>query len=206
MDDDEALRLNKLHRFAKYSPKLVLHEYSHCEVPAGCGGVVLRWLDPSTGRPCIVELGVAGLRGSVWLQGEPVPSAICNVKDGACVLAVELTRGETREPAELGAQPFTVHVRPDGQWRVELIGADARFALTYDAPPDGWQAPGFDDLAWPAAPACPAEVIAGLEKYTQRRFATAVAEGERVLVVEAGRERAWLRVTFVARVPERGAR
>ena len=66
--DAEALRINKLHRFAKHSPRLVLHEYSHCEVPAGCGGVVLRWLDPATGRPCVIELGSVDLRACVWLD------------------------------------------------------------------------------------------------------------------------------------------
>ena len=37
--DSEALRLNTLNRFRKHSPRLLLEEYSHCEVPAGCGGV-----------------------------------------------------------------------------------------------------------------------------------------------------------------------
>jgi hypothetical protein len=36
------LRLNSLSRYTKRSPEYVLEEHSHCEVPAGCGGVVLR--------------------------------------------------------------------------------------------------------------------------------------------------------------------
>ena len=36
-------RLNSVDRFRKKSERLVLEEHGHCEVPAGCGGVVLRW-------------------------------------------------------------------------------------------------------------------------------------------------------------------
>jgi hypothetical protein len=38
------LKLNDLDRYHKRSASLILQEYSHCEVPAGCGGV------PSTAR------------------------------------------------------------------------------------------------------------------------------------------------------------
>src|SRR6516225_2573710 len=52
-DDKPDLRLNELERFRKTSSRLALEAHSHCEVPAGCGGVVLRWTRP--GAP----LGVA---------------------------------------------------------------------------------------------------------------------------------------------------
>jgi hypothetical protein len=39
---DRELDLNTI-RAIKQSPGLVLEEHGHCEVPAGCGGVVLRW-------------------------------------------------------------------------------------------------------------------------------------------------------------------
>ena len=51
MTDDDDLRVNTLHRFAKHSPTLILHEYSSCEVPAGCGGVVMRWIAPDQDAP-----------------------------------------------------------------------------------------------------------------------------------------------------------
>lgn len=44
------LKLNTLDRFTKQPGLLALQESSHCEVPAGCGGVVLRWIDPRAGR------------------------------------------------------------------------------------------------------------------------------------------------------------
>src|SRR5574339_211352 len=66
--DDEALRLNTLHRFRKHSPRLLLQEYSHCEVPAGCGGVVLRWIDREGGLPVVVRVAALG-PVRAWLDG-----------------------------------------------------------------------------------------------------------------------------------------
>jgi len=48
VNDDEAFKLNSLHRFTKHS-KLVLEAHSHCEVPAGCGGAVFKWVNPTSG-------------------------------------------------------------------------------------------------------------------------------------------------------------
>jgi hypothetical protein len=43
--------LNSLDRFRKHPGQLVLEEHGHCEVPAGCGGVVLRWRNPNPSPP-----------------------------------------------------------------------------------------------------------------------------------------------------------
>ena len=48
-------QLNSLERFRKRSPRLLLEQYDSCEVPAGCGGVVLRWRDPHAARPVVVS-------------------------------------------------------------------------------------------------------------------------------------------------------
>lgn len=48
---DRDLRLNSIDRYVKSSPRFVLEEHSGCEVPAGCGGVVLRWRDAKTEVP-----------------------------------------------------------------------------------------------------------------------------------------------------------
>lgn len=37
------LELNSIDRYVKSSPRFVLEEHSHCEVPAGCGGGVWEW-------------------------------------------------------------------------------------------------------------------------------------------------------------------
>lgn len=80
MSADEDLRLNTLHRFAKRSPRLTLREYSHCEVPAGCGGVVLRWVEGSGG--IAVRIRLPATRGIVdaWLDGEPLETTEAEVE------------------------------------------------------------------------------------------------------------------------------
>jgi hypothetical protein len=37
------LSLNSIDRYRKRSNRLILEEHRSCELPAGCGGVVLRW-------------------------------------------------------------------------------------------------------------------------------------------------------------------
>ena len=54
MSDRDDLRLNELQRYRKTSSRLALEVHSHCEVPAGCGGVVLRWRRP--GAPVGISL------------------------------------------------------------------------------------------------------------------------------------------------------
>jgi hypothetical protein len=64
MPDSDDLRLNELQRYRKTSGRLALKVHSHCEVPAGCGGVVLRWRRP--GAPIGIAL-FSYVSGSVEL-------------------------------------------------------------------------------------------------------------------------------------------
>lgn len=43
--------LNSIDRFRKRPQRFVLEEHGHCEIPAGCGGVVLRWRNPQAAVP-----------------------------------------------------------------------------------------------------------------------------------------------------------
>src|ERR1043165_5066507 len=52
----EQQRLNSLDRFRKQPTRVVLEEHSHCEVPAGCGGVVFRWRNPQAAVPVTIHL------------------------------------------------------------------------------------------------------------------------------------------------------
>ena len=72
MDDDEARRLNTLHRFRKHSPDLVLETYSHCEVPAGCGGGVLVWRDPREGVPVVLAVSTQQADVQAYIDGRPL--------------------------------------------------------------------------------------------------------------------------------------
>lgn len=50
------LVVNDLSRYEKSSARLVLEDYSSCEVPAGCGGGILRWIDPREALPLTLHL------------------------------------------------------------------------------------------------------------------------------------------------------
>ncbi|MFX0095185.1 MAG: hypothetical protein ACFFBD_25855, partial [Candidatus Hodarchaeota archaeon] len=66
------LRLNSLSRYSKKSARLILEEYSHCEIPAGCGGVVLRWIDPREKVYFNLERVICGSY-EIFLDGDPPP-------------------------------------------------------------------------------------------------------------------------------------
>jgi hypothetical protein len=57
---DRDLKLNSIDRYTKSSPRFLLEEHSHCEVPAGCGGAVLRWRDPRHEVPVLMKIAVLG--------------------------------------------------------------------------------------------------------------------------------------------------
>jgi hypothetical protein len=155
---DRDLRLNGLF---KQSSRLVLEEHSHCEVPAGCGGVVLRWrlrsliplnlfvqatcklgffIDaalPDTGRPLLTP-------GShqLALQLTEVPPSGANFVLAGIIDLEDLPGRQRHRLAPLLS-------REDGTWLCsseELIGS-------------GWMRRDFDDSAWTAmsAASMPAE-------------------------------------------------
>jgi hypothetical protein len=57
---DRDLNLNSIDRYTKSSPQFLLEEHAHCEVPAGCGGAVLRWRDPQHEVPVLMKIAVLG--------------------------------------------------------------------------------------------------------------------------------------------------
>jgi hypothetical protein len=194
MAGDDDLRINTLHRFAKHSPRLVLHEYSHCEVPAGCGGVVLRWLDPVKGAPVMVRLLLSDAEASCWLDGEPVASQIALLPAGRRVLAVHIWREKP------GARPFAVGIFPDDAQGTELIHQGGpRWCCTTATPGAGyeWTAPGFDDAAWREVPLASAELLAAQSTWQQRAYENAAEAGQPVFALDA--DELWLRVAFTAR-------
>jgi hypothetical protein len=148
--DDSELRLNELERFRKTSSRLALEAHGSCEVPAGCGGVVLRWRRP--GAPI-------GLSFSKYI--EPAPSDICLDGKKLDEQRTEVTPGEhvlsltIEAPESDGFLLMTVRLRPDiptarrptassnadGTWRATL--ADPATANG-----EGWRLPGFDDSAF----------------------------------------------------------
>jgi hypothetical protein len=149
-------RLNSLDRFRKKSDRLVLEEHGHCEVPAGCGGVILRWRNPHALQSAVLWL-YAPVPADLLLDGEPPGRGRVDLTVGRHVLAlalenVNLSAGlllfaAVREGSDFGVQdeggarerPIRVLSADDGTWKYAL-----------DKPDDGWATAAFDDAAWPA--------------------------------------------------------
>jgi hypothetical protein len=207
---DRELKVNSLSRYSKDSPLLILEEHGHCEVPAGCGGVVLRWRDPRAGIPLIMRLYAAG-ECTVFLDGQPPPSARSIVPFGEHVFGFAVSRVDpaytvlmfaaANEPPTAGASrvddPVAVTTADDGRWR-----------YTVDEPADdGWLRPGFDDSGWQVMRAQeerrpPDDPKRDPDGYRVRRLEQAGAVG---LGVAPGTARAWIRREFTLTAPTTGA-
>ncbi|HEU4734652.1 MAG TPA: hypothetical protein VFT22_42465 [Kofleriaceae bacterium] len=195
MTEDDDLRINRLHRFAKHSPRLVLHEYSHCEVPAGCGGVVLRWTDPAQGVPVSIALTTLKGTGKTWLDGSPLASSRTLLTAGWHVLAFHLRRDD---PSRLW---FSIGALPDADPDRDLIHQGTPvYRQAALAPADGWTAPGFDDTGWSAPVLVGPEIGVPADPWERMALDRARRCGQPVFAFS---ERAlWVRVTFaVAEAP-----
>ncbi len=170
-------RLNSLDRFRKDPGRLVLEEHSHCEVPAGCGGVVLRWRNPATLLSVIV-FGYHAGKGSWLFDGDELANGRVDLQPGRHVIACALDSVDyssglilfaaiTEPPAsasrrrdETDSPSFKVVSASDGSWK---------FAL--EEPPNGWALPSFEDGSWPALAEVTAPTFTGDEEgsYQARR-------------------------------------
>lgn len=153
MSGDRKLELNSLSRYRKISRTLLLEEHSHCEVPAGCGGVVVRWIDPREGLPITLRT-YAHSKVHVFLDGAPLESARPTVPRGTHVLAIHVERGAPttgvmvsaayEEPGRVrtaeqrrstrSAPAFVMISEPDGEW----VGTNV------EPTSEGWKREGFE--------------------------------------------------------------
>jgi hypothetical protein len=132
------LRLNSLDRFTKKSPRFILEEHSHCEVPAGCGGVVLRWINPAAGLPVLIDF-FHPAEARVAIDGTPVTTAHLLLAPGRHVLSIEFPDpprdgnallvlvGRLKISTAAGRDEVIVHSVADGSW-----------IFTTSAPPPAW--------------------------------------------------------------------
>ncbi|MEO1267716.1 MAG: hypothetical protein AAFX99_06435 [Myxococcota bacterium] len=91
LDADE-LSVNALSRFTKTSSTLILEEHNHCEVPAGCGGVVLRWVNPNS--PVVLGCRVFGAVHCrvIMVGGEEYRTSRLMLTAGSHVVVLVLNR------------------------------------------------------------------------------------------------------------------
>jgi hypothetical protein len=195
---DRELELNSIDRYVKSSPAFVLEEHSHCEVPAGCGGVVLRWRNPATSVPVRLQVWVGGTGGScrALLDGAPPASARPLVAPGRHAVLLRVEPGSEATTQVLFRAAVQVHnSREDG----EQLSLDWRWT-DVEPPPDAAARVGFDDAGWsePAPGELPEETA---KAYTPRSLLRAGAE--LMVVASAGRP-FWMRAEFD--VPEGSGR
>jgi hypothetical protein len=153
---DRDLEVNRLR--TKRSSRLVLEEHGHCEVPAGCGGVVLRWrsaalvpLEIWIFATCTVEAmidGVALATSRPLLAPGPHVFA-CRLSGIAAPDSVLMVAGFHEAVSQDGSgkptKTFPLLSRDDGTWR-----------YARSEPSDAaWSKPGFDAATWPALGARP---------------------------------------------------
>jgi hypothetical protein len=202
LSDD--LNLNSLSRYSKKSSRYVLEAQSHCEVPAGCGGVVLRWRDPKKGIPLEFRI-YAGGAYKLFLDARPLSSARPIVPFGEHVINVVISEFDPSRVVLLFAAKYeekgagigyaeraaasTLHFlsAPDGSWKYSSVEPQG----------SSWQLAGFDDSGWTALPArewAPdPEQKATVQSYRAEELLRMGAQG---LGVAGSPTKVWIRRTF----------
>lgn len=194
------LRLNSLDQFRKQSSRLVLEEHGSCEVPAGCGGVVLRWVDPDEGQPIVIRLVVAG-EAEVYLDGGLIEGDRTIAAWGEHVLAVHLQK---LQPPRI-LMVATTRDDPSGSLsedpELRIVAActstNGTWRLSSKSPPGPeWTLPLFDDSRWAAW-----TIGANLDncsKETRWRYDRFARSGAAPLQLPTDAEmtECWLRVRF----------
>jgi hypothetical protein len=151
---DDASKLNGPDRYRKRSPRLVLEEHSHCEVPAGCGGVVLRWIHADREVTVRVRLYSYLAGATLTIDGATPASSRPLLARGDHVLAIHARaargvgailasvrfneKSYDRSVSRATGLAFACDSTADGTWRATTTPpADAR-----------WRSDPFDDRAW----------------------------------------------------------
>lgn len=197
---------NSLDRFRKHSPRLVLEEHTHCEIPAGCGGVVLRWRNPRAAQPYQLHAWIAAREWTARIDGEPLMytrfdlapgwHALTFVLDDAdlssALLACVLQYAPPERTSPAPPHPRDVATAGDHSWRATLT-----------PPPDGWDAATFDASAWSILHAVAAPTLDDSDE-GRYRFGHINELGGVCLALAGGRGRGpvWLRRLFQVAPPE----
>lgn len=149
------LKLNSISRHSKQSPQLVLEEHSHCEVPAGCGGVVFRWRNYKKSVPIDVFLHTNG-DVIALLDGKELSSSQPIISYGEHVFTFKISQSQPNQGLLMFAGIYDEEEMP----QVQIVGGDhQKFRILSDLDgtwkyslvkptEDSWQKSGFDDSQW----------------------------------------------------------
>lgn len=213
-DKDSDLKLNSLRRFSKTTTGLALEEHGHCEVPAGCGGVVLRWINPKKGLPFLLQIYTKA-KVEAFIDGSPPSSARPLIPPGRRVLALHLFEIPYDKPTWLNRLRESSHstgvfmfaaFRDPKPGHAEktaafLSAADSTWRYTVEKPPDeSWCLPDFDDASW--QPMIEAEMPKPTDQAPGRYFYERLIEaGVRPLGARESTTEIWVRREFEVQHP-----
>lgn len=194
MGDQDDLYLNELHRYRKTSSKVVLEVHSHCEVPAGCGGVVLRWRRPGEDIGVSIWTYLGSPHEGILLDGKRLAEQRATVTPGPHVIALVVD-----DPGPEGFLLLHASLEPNiasAKRRIAVSRADAGFRASITEPGEGWQLPGFDDAGF--TPLVEGPVPAPeKEKWRHEALLRYGAKGLGLPPLsQASAPRAWVRWTF----------
>ncbi len=201
-------RLNSVDRFRKQPSRLVLEEHSNCEVPAGCGGVVLRWRNPHAAVPLTIHLYSPG-KAACFIDGAPLATGRLDLAPGRHVVAIVLEDVERSDGLLLFAaehQPRKDEPAGVAERAVRMVTAeDETWKFSLDPPEsEEWKMLGHDDGDWPCLHALAARPLErGETHYWQwqechRAGAACLGLGEPV----EGKGTVWVRKVFELHPPE----
>jgi hypothetical protein len=146
--------LNSLGRFRKQSEKLVLEQYSSCEVPAGCGGVILRWRNPFAAVPLIVHC-YTPVPATCFIDGKKTEVPGIDLAPGPHVVAIHIERVSLSALLMFAAARFQRFPQnatlsgPNESAVSVLSAADGTWKFTLDEPEtEEWRSLSFDDRYW----------------------------------------------------------
>ncbi len=149
------LTINELSRFEKRSGRVILEAYSHCEVPAGCGGVVLRYSDVFASVPMTLRMATGSVESAtLWLDGEAHVGAWMDLSAGRHKLCVAVRAAEDVNFLQLALayDPRTERRITGPSERLNhlaLLSNSEGWRVTDQVPHPSWLQPGGDtQSAW----------------------------------------------------------
>lgn len=199
------LNLNSLGQYAKQSSRLILEQHSHCEVPAGCGGVVLRWRSDVSELPVLVHSFSSG-KSKLFIDGQSPASSQALISFGGHVLSLVLE--EVPKDAILAvsvvhnASSVPLISQQLGEVLNVLSDADGTWKSTTAKPTDDqWMKNGFDDSSWATLEGARPPVLEKRKAYTRENFwelllQMALDSGAKCLRLTAPTGQLWVRRAF----------
>lgn len=151
----DELQINSLDRFRKQPGRLVLEQHGGCEVPAGCGGVILRWRNPLAKVPLIFNFYTPA-RAKCYIDADEVETHRVDLAPGMHVLGMTMQDADLSRELLMVAAIATPNTDPRGPRPVVvepeyklLSSGDAGWKYDLDEPEDNaWMHSSFDDRHW----------------------------------------------------------